>query len=141
MNRMRVMAVIMLAVGLVLFVVSLLWSTFMPTDLVWSREQGVEQARASTQLHKLTHDRAHAEESNISEARKEEARRQLAESKKRFEASRAALERAQTLRRRIPFAMRWSGVAIMVIGLGIYLTANEQPKSRTVVARTRSASR
>lgn len=140
MNRMRVMAIVTLVVGLMLFITSLVWGFLMPTHLVWTHEQGVEQARASTQLHKLTHEAAHAEVSNKSEAQKEEARRLLAESKKRFEASRAALENAQTMRQRIPFVMRWLGVGLMVLGLGVYLVAkNEAPASSSM--RSRAASR
>jgi len=123
-------AVGLILLGLVTFVASLVWPALAKPQDVWTPEQGAEQASASTELHKRTHEAAHAEISAMSEAKKAEARQRLAESKERFERSRAALEAAREQRDRLPWWLRVVGVAMMLAGVGLYATAQGDRKAK-----------
>lgn len=131
MTRSQLVAIPLILLGLALFIVSLLWPLLVKPETVWSREQGLEQAKASSQLHRRTHEAAHAEISTSSDAKKAEARRLKEESQQRFDRSRAALQRAQSIRTRTPLVLRVLGLVLLIAGVGVHYaySSNDEGKS------------
>ncbi len=95
----------------------------LPQEMFWNEEQAKEQSTASSRLHQMTYEAAQAEISTRnSQADKIQAQQQLEAAQARFDQSRAALEKAQFWRRRVPAMLRWAGGGIALVGVVIYLS-------------------
>ena len=109
--------------GLVLLGLSYAWNFIVPRDAVWSQEQARENAQAAANLHQMTHVAGHSDISRSSDEDKRHVEAHLASAQKRFDESRAGLDRAVALREDSATALRWIGIGLSGFGILLYLAA------------------
>ena len=107
--------------GLVLLGLSYACNYIVPRDAVWSREQARENAQTAARLHEMAHIAGHSDISRNSDEQKRQAEAQLASAQKRFDESRASLDRAVALRENSATALRWIGILLTGFGVLLYL--------------------
>ncbi len=124
MSKSRPVAISLIVLGLVVLAAASVVPVVLPVRMFWTEEQAREQATAASRLHQATHQTAHIEDSKTaSQTDKLQAEQTLQAAQARYEASRAALDRAQFWRLTIPRIMRWTSGGITILGVLIYLSA------------------
>jgi hypothetical protein len=124
MKKSQLAAVGVILLGMAMLTVATLLPMLLPTSTFWTDEQAQEQATASSRLHQVTHRTAHMQESKTaSAADKLQAQQELEAAKARYDASRAALDRAQFWNRRLPSILRWTGSGVALLGVLAYVSA------------------
>jgi multidrug resistance efflux pump len=120
-----------MGVGLILLLSSFLWPHLLKDDWVWDEMQAQEHASAAANLHQMTHEAAEIQvDERRSEAAKEQAAAELKAAQNRYEGSRQKLERARASRQTATTALRWLGVALLVVGLVGYMAVREEKPRR-----------
>ena len=124
------LAIALVLFGLAVLVASFLWPRLVSDDQVWSKQQARDHARASANLHKMTHEAAEAQlnTSPGNEPHRKRMEAELNEAKASYQSSRAALDRAQRTRHTAATVMRWTGIAFVLAGIGQYLAVRSSAR-------------
>ena len=128
MSKARVVSLVILGLGLLLLVTASLLPQLLPTSTFWTPEQGAEHATASARLHQTTLQSAEKQDSTkVTEADKVHAQQELSAARARFDASTAALQRAQYWRETVPRACRYVGLVVGCLGaLGYFASGDSR---------------
>ena len=115
------LAVVCIVLGLILLGVSFAWPRLIRDDQVWSDDQAHELSQAAASLHHMTHEAAEAQLKKISDAERARWDAELKAAQDRYAKSRSELDRAKRVRNTAAAVMRWSGVALLLIGIVRYI--------------------
>ena len=115
------LAVACIVSGLILLAASVVWPRLIKNDQIWSPGQAHEHSQAASNLHYMTHAAAEAQLKELSDAEKARWDADLKAAQDRYSTSDDALNRARRVRNTPAVVMRWSGVALLIIGAVRYL--------------------
>jgi hypothetical protein len=115
------LAIVCIVLGLILLGVSFAWPRLIKDDQVWSDDQAHELSQAAASLHHMTHEAAEAQLKKTSDAERARWDAELKAAQDRYEKSRSQLDRAKRVRNTAAAVMRWSGVALLLIGIIRYV--------------------
>jgi hypothetical protein len=119
------LAMTAIAVGVLLVLVSFAWPSLVPRESVWSDEQAEQWRQEGGEVHRLAHERAHAD-AHPGEAEAMSA--DLEAAKSRYQRWDVELKEAQAVRQRHAAILKWIGVGCMVAGVGVLLVARGRPE-------------
>lgn len=126
MSELGRVAAVLVAVGLGLMALGLLWPSVARQSVVWSEADAKEHATAAADLHSALHGHsgpahagAHDDEHEEHAAPANET--ELAAARERFESSHSRLQSARTTRSGVAWLLRWVGIAVAFCGAGLYI--------------------
>ena len=109
------LAIFMLVIGILLISISHLWTGMSSMASRWTEQDAQETTAATMRLHQLMHQQGHRHhhhqenEPSVDSPDLEDARRQ-------FERQQEKLDKAQAQGKSVVLLVRWSGVALAVVG-------------------------
>jgi hypothetical protein len=116
---------IALGAGLLLVGLSLVWPRMIGST-VWTEEQARQFSEASANVHQAAHDHSH-DAGAAADDQKPQAQ-SLEEARRRFEQSRAQLDRAQSLRAGTARVLKWAGAVCVVLGAAAHFLLRHSPR-------------
>jgi hypothetical protein len=115
------LAIVCMVLGLILLAGSLVWPRLIRDDRVWSEDQAREHSQAAASLHHMTHAAAEAQLKKTSDADRARWDEELKAAQDRWQKSRSELDQAKRVRNTAAVVMRWSGVAVLLVGVLRYI--------------------
>ena len=115
------LAIVCIVLGLILLGGSFAWPRLIKDDHVWSDDQAHQLSQAAAELHHMTHAAAEAQLKNISDAERARWDAELKATEEHYDKYRSELDRAKRVRNTAAVVMRWSGVALLLIGIVRYI--------------------
>jgi hypothetical protein len=112
----RRLALASLIIGLCLLGLGLAWDGIMPTSVYWGPEQATALVQAQIEAHAKSH--YHEDE--------EAHQKAAAAARARYDRLRERLEAARGSRRRSGLYLTAGGIALLLAGIGLHLTAKSE---------------
>jgi hypothetical protein len=131
MSQLGRIATVLVALGMGLLVLGLLWPSVARQSIVWSEADAKEHATAAADLHSALHGYAGPTHAEAHEGEHEEHAApandtELAAARERFDSSQSRLQTARTARSGVAWLLRWVGIAVAFCGAGLYVVMRAQ---------------
>lgn len=122
----RKLSTALLIAGVALFLGGVAWPFLFPKDLLWDDARAQELTTAADTLHATMHAHNHAHDDDHLAAIKPDDHPEVIAAAQKYQDAQAGLATASFWTNEAPTYIRWSGLALCVVGVAVFMTSRKE---------------